>query len=216
MKTMNDVNAVYDQGLKTLKNGLMVCPVCEKTYQNELAARRHVDKRDCYKMQDIIGGTVHETKAYGLYKELIAAMSPKAQISISTFRKSPMYGPVSRFTMFCSLHEVYDSNSYLAYLNEVVKIEQVNTLLKAGLDEQHLREFRVYAHKYDLIPSDKYYDNYRDDLLTDDEFLVRSIEKARVGLTFLAMRDDFPFEERFSKLPIDYQNRISAIADEIL
>jgi len=216
LKTMNDVNAVYDRGLKYLKNKLIVCPMCEKTYSSESAAIKHLNARSCHRMRDLIEGTVHETKAYAMYKVIISNMKPDAQISLSTFRKSPMYNPISRFTMFCSLHSVFDADVYLSWLNEVKKIENVNVILKEGVREDVLREFRIFAQKYNIIPSEKIYNMYRDDLLTDDEYLVRCIEKAQIGLVFLATRDDFPFTERFDKLPLDYQNRIREMAEAIL
>lgn len=216
LRTMNDVNAVYDQGIKTLKNGLLVCPMCEKTYKNELAAHKHVNERNCHKMIDVVKDTLHETKGYGLYKNLIAALKPNAQLSLATFRKSPMYNSVMRFTMFCSLHEVFSSDIYVAFLNEIKKIEQVNAILSAGVKEENLREFRIFAQQYDLIPSESYYSKYRDDLINDDDFFIRSIEKSRIGLRFLAAQSDFDFEDRFDKLPIDYQNRLKSILEQIV
>lgn len=216
LKTINDIDALYDKGLKKLKNGLLVCPVCEKTYSNEPAAIKHLNARSCYKMQDVISGTVHETKAYAMYKVIISSMKPTARISLSTFRKSPLYGPIARFTMFCSLHSVFDADVYLAWLNEVKGFENLHTVLKEGIREDNLREFRIFAQKYNIIPSEKIYNAYREDLLTDDEYLVRCIEKAQIGLVFLASRDDFPFSERFESLPLDYQNRIKEIAEAIL
>lgn len=216
LKTLNDIDAIYEKGLKRLKNNLLVCPVCEKTYSNEAAAIKHLNARSCHKMQDVIAGTVHETKAYAMYKVIISSMKPDAQITLNTFRKSPLYNPIARFTMFCSLHAVFDADVYLAWLNEVKGFENVNTVLKEGVREDNLREFRLFAQKYNIIPSEKIYNAYREDLLTDDEYLVRCIEKAQIGLAFLASRDDFPFSERFESLPLDYQNRIKEIAEAIL
>ena len=216
LKTLNDIDAVYDKGLKYLKNKLMICPVCEKSYSSETAAKKHLEARNCHKMQDVISGTVHETKAYAMYKVIISSMKPDAKISLTTFRKSPLYNQIARFTMFCSLHSVFDADVYLAWLNEVKGIENVSTVLKEGVREDNLREFRIFAQKYDIIPSEKIYNAYRDDLLTDDDFLVRCIEKAQIGILFLADQPDFPFEDRLASLPLDYQNRVEAVIEAIL
>lgn len=216
LKTLNDIDSVYDKGLKHLKNKLMVCPMCEKSYSSEHAAKKHLDARSCHRMQDVIAGTVHETKAYAMYKVIISSMKPDAQISLNTFRKSPLYNPIARFTMFCSLHSIFDADVYLAWLNEVKGIENVNTVLKEGVREDNLREFRLFAQKYNIIPSEKIYNAYREDLLNDDDYLVRCIEKAQISLAFLASQEDFPFSERFDGLPLDYQNRIRDIAEAIL
>lgn len=216
LKTLNDVDAVYDSGLKQLKNKLFVCPMCEKTYTCETSAKKHLDARNCHKMLDLIKDTVHETKAYAMYKVIISSMNPGAQISLGSFRKSPLYNQIARFTMFCSLHSVFDADVYLSWLNEIKKFDSVPVILKQGISEENLREFRLFAHKFNIIPSEKIYNKYRDDLLTDDEYFVRCIEKAQIGLVFLLQQEDFPFEERMKSLPIDYQNRITAIAEAIL
>lgn len=216
IKTMNDVGALYEKGMKKLKNGLLVCPVCEKSYRCELSANKHLNARNCHKMQDLVKGTLHETKGYAMYQLLVSNLNPSAKLSLQTFQKSPMYNPVMRFTMFCSLHSVFDCDVYLSWLNEVKGLEQVNTILKEGIREDNLREFRIFAQKHSLMPSEKIYDAYREDLLTDDEYLVRCIEKAQISLKFLASREDFPFEERLANLPIDYQIRITEIAEAIL
>lgn len=216
MRTMNDVNAVYDQGLMQLKNKLFVCPVCKKTYSNELAGIKHVNKRGCYKMEDVVAGTVHETKGYALYQTLVAELQPNAKVDLKTFRKSPLFNGIMRFTMFCSLHSVFSVDVYLSWLNEIKKLEQINTILKEAVKEDNLREFRIFAQKHALIPSDLFYSRYRDDLIEDDEFFIRSIEKAQVGVTFLATQPDFPFEERLDRLPLDYKNRATQLFEAIL
>lgn len=216
VKTMNNIDALYDAGMKKLRNGLLVCPVCEKTYKCESSAKKHIEARDCHSMKDLVKGTVHEVKGYAMYQLLVSNLNPEARVSLQLFQKSPMYNPVMKFTMFCSLHAVFDCNVYLSWLNEIKKFVHVNQILKEGIREDNLREFRIFAQKYDLIPSAKIYDAYREDLLTDDEYLVRCIEKAQIGLNFLAKQEDFPFEERLASLPVDYQNRITDIAEAIL
>lgn len=216
LKTFNDVDAIYAKGLRQLKNRLYVCPMCEKTYSSEAAGLKHVAAKKCHKMQQLIEGTVHETKAFVMYKVIVANLNPDAQLTLATFRKSPMYTPVARFTMFCSLHSVFDANVYLSYLNEYKEIENVNAILSAGILEENLRDFRLFAQKYNIIPSDTIYEKYREDLLTDDEYFVRCIEKAQIGLAYLARKEDFPFEERMASLPLDYQLRINEIAEAIL
>lgn len=216
VKTMNDIDAMYDAGMKKLNNGLLLCPVCGKSYKCQIAANKHIAARDCHSMKDLVKGTVHEVKGYAMYQLLVSNLNPSARITLTTFQKSPMYNPVMKFTMFCSLHAVFDCNVYLSWLNEIKKFVHVNQILKEGIREDNLREFRLFAQKYNLIPSEKIYNAYREDLLTDDEYLVRCIEKAQIGLNFLARQEDFPFEERLAALPVDYQNRITEIAEAIL
>lgn len=219
LKAFNDIGALYDAGPKILKNGIIMCPVCNKTYQTETGAKKHIEKRDCYRLIDEIKDTLHETKAYGIYQEVVAAINPKARVSINTFRKSPLYNQIARFSLFCSMHEVFDALEYLSFINMKKGLEDVRSALSAGLEEANLREFRILAHKYDIIPSDLFFQRYKDDLINDDDFFIRSVEKAKIGLKFLARKSEsgeFPFEERCESLPIDYQNRLTAILDVIV
>jgi hypothetical protein len=216
LKTMNDVNALYDAGMTKLKNGLLLCPVCGKTYKTEAPAKKHIEARSCHRMQDIIKDTMHEAKAYGMYKILISSLQPNARVTLNSFRKSPMYSPVARFTMYCSLHEVFSCDTYMAWLNEIKGIQNVNVLLQQALLDENLREFRIFAHVHDLIPSEHFYQAYRDDLISDDEFFIRSLERAKVGVRFILKQDDFPFEERCAKLPLDYAMRLERLLEEVL
>lgn len=216
--SLNDIDALYDAGPKIMKNGAIQCPVCEKIYQSETAAKKHVEKRNCHDLKKVIEGTIFEMKAYALYKMLLAALNDKAKVSMSTFRKSPLYKPVARFSMFCSANEVFSMDTYVAYLNEIKGIEHVGAILSEGIKEKSLADFRLFAQRMNLIPSEDFYAKYRDDLLTDDNFLVRSIEKARISLQFLASLpvEEFDFCTRMENLPADYQNRLEELINTVI
>lgn len=216
LKTMNDVNAVYDQGYKTLKTGQFLCPMCGKLYKHEYAIKKHMEKRSCHSMLDVIKDTVHEAKAYSMYKILIAALQPNARVTLESYRKSPMYSPVARFTMYCSLNEVFSCDTYLAWLNEIKGFKTVNVILQQAILDENLREFRIFAHRHDLIPSDRFYDAYKNDLIEDDDFFIRSLERAKIGVRFLVAQKDFPLDERCDKLPIDYRMRLQQLMDGVL
>jgi len=215
LNVINEIDAMYDKGVTSHQNGLHVCGVCGKVYKTLKAAQKHMERKDCYKLFDLVKDTMHETKAYTLYKTLVSALNPNARVTLNIFRKSPMYNPVVRFSMYCSLNEVFSTDIYVSWLNEIKGIEQVNAILSEGIKDDTLREFRLFAHKHELMPSELYYQRYKDLLMEDDDFLVRSIEKAKIGAIFIAKEATFPFVERMEALPMDYQLRLQQLYEAI-
>ncbi len=216
LKTVNDVEKLYAKGIIHLKNTDFLCPVCGKTYKHLHTAEKHLEKRDCHTMQQLMEGTIHEAKGLGLYQELIASLNPKATVSLAKFRKSTMYKPVMRFIMFCVIHQVFDIRVYLDWLNQIKAIHNLPTILSQGTEEPVLREFRDFAQLFSLMDSEKFFKMYGDRLRTDDDFFVRSIEKSLIGLIWLANHKDFPMDERVEGLPIGYKDRVMAVAEKLL
>lgn len=215
IKTINDVEALYEKGMKLHKNGLYECPVCGKTYKTKSGADAHIAKRDCYSLQDLYKDTVHEVKAYALYREFVAELQPKSRVNIASFRKSNMYNPITRFTLFCTLHQIFSSSLYVRWLNEIKGFEQVNLILSKGIEEPMMREFRVFLQANDLIPSESFYEKHEETLKTDDEFLVRSIETSRLGVIWYFKKLGDDLQDRMSSLPQGYQDRVNAVCRKI-
>lgn len=214
LKIMNSVDAMYDVTLVPLKNGINLCPVCGKTFAKFWALERHFAQKNCHTLRDVAKGTLTELRAYQLYKDVISEVNPKARISLKTFIKSKFYNQFVRLSMFCTLHEITDVLAYLDWLNQIKNLTNLPTLLKVGIEEQSMREFRLFSHSCDLMGSAKFFERFKDELESDDLFFIRSIEKAKISIYWLAMNHP-DFDGRMNRLPVDYQNRIMELVNTL-
>jgi len=215
LKVLNNIEQLYEQPLIKLDNEWQ-CPVCKKIYKSEKRAKTHLEKQTCVTYQSLLKDTLLEIKIYNMYKLLIAAYNPHAKISLRSFRKSRYYKAVSKFVMFCALHEIKDLIKYLEWINWKKEIHHMNSLLSTAIKESTLREYRLYCQTTDEIDSDPFYERYGDSLKTDPHFLTRSIEKALVSVSYLAFKEEFDFEKTMENLPIDYKNRVKEIIEYVI
>lgn len=216
LNLINSIDKLYEKPIQKLKNGTFICPVCGKSYLSETPAVKHMEQKNCHKLKDIMAGTLSEARAYAIYKDVLAQVKPNVHPTMNMFRKSPLYNGFGRFVLFCSLHEVFDPLCYMDWLNQIKGIENLPALLSAGIKEANLHEFRIFAQIMELMNSEKFYNTYRDELLSDGAFFVRSVERAKISIKWLARQDDFPFDEYLSSLPVDYQMRIEAVVRELV
>jgi hypothetical protein len=216
LSVFNDIDTLYEKSIIE-DNGKFICPVCGKSYKTEKGAKNHMSKRDCFSYLVLIKDTMLELTCYSLYKLLVAEMGTISRVSVTSFRKSGYYKAVAKFVIFCKLHEVKDINSYLRYINSK-GVDSVHALLKVGVKETTLREYRIYLQKNpEEIDSVSFFEKYADYLETDDKFLIRSIEKGHISLLYLVTgQNQFDIDERIEGLPIDYQNRIFEVSDQII
>lgn len=215
MKTVNDVDKLYKKPIKKLKNGIFLCPVCEKDFQTERGAEIHKEKKECHTLKHLVEGTIHEGKGFGLYQEIVGSINPKARVTLATFRKSTFYKPMMRFILFCVLHQVFDIRQYVDWLNQIKKIENLPKLLSVGTEEPILREFRDFAQLFELMDSQKFFDKYKEKLEEDDDFFIRSIEKGLISLSWLSRLESYDIDSRVERLPIDYKNRLFVVAGKL-
>jgi hypothetical protein len=122
-----------------------------------------------------------------------------------------------RYISFASIHELKErSDDYLDWLIQYKNFSNINGLLSNAIKESFLREFRLFLQKHGdvMIDSSKFYDRYAEDLLNDADFFIRSIEKGHIWIGYF--NDvDFPIEDVYNGLPIDYQIRFDKILDAI-
>lgn len=209
VKLSNDVSYLYESGLIENEDGTHTCPVCKKKYKNKKSAQKHLDKQDCYKIQDLFGGTEFEKQAFHLFKEILASTNPSARTTVSTFRKSKSYSQIVRFILFTSYHDVYDKGLYYSWLNDIIGIRYMTKILSEGIKESRLREFRRWLQSHpSYIDSETFLDRYKEDLIEDQHFFIRSIEKGHVSIEYLSKSNDFPFDEICANLYQDYYQRL--------
>lgn len=214
-KIFNDIEEQYNvPPIKT--EDRWVCPVCKKEFKTETGVRKHMEKKFCFTYQTLLKDTLLEIKVYQMYKTLIAAYNENAKVSLKSFRKSKFYASVSKFVIFCQIHEVKDAIKYLEWLNWFCGWNHMNALLSNGIKESNVRNYRLYLQASEDIDSETFYDRYKTGLVTDPAFLTRSIEKSLISIRFLAKQEDFDFENIMENLPLDYQNRITEIIEHVI
>lgn len=213
VRSINDVSVLYEGGVVE-ENGVYSCPVCNKEFKSLGWAQKHVDKQDCYDMRSLFSGTEHELKGYELFKSIVSESNQKARVNLSIFKKSKSYSPILRFILFCTVHEIKDIGLYYSWISYSTNNDMMNFVLSHGIKEQTLRDHRIFLLKNEeYVNSESFYMKYRDDLLNDGLFFIRSIEKAHIGIKYLSTREDFPFDGLYDMLDLDYYERLINIVD---
>lgn len=212
-KSMNDVDAAFDSGLKEV-NGQFVCPVCGKTYKRKTAAEKHLNERNCADLKAIFSGTSTEMYAFNMYKTLVLDINPSAKVSYVTFKKSPHYNPAVRFAAVVAYHDLQPlAEQYMAWISLTRKANHVNQIFAYGIKPEVVRTFRIDAHVHDLMDSEKFFDRYADELVVDESFLVRSLEKAKIGIKFVLTNQRL--DSVLEKMQPDYMNRIADLTEMV-
>jgi hypothetical protein len=213
----NDVEKLYENGLISHSDGTFECPVCHKVYKRKSNAIAHLNKQDCYSLLDIFKNTANETRGLSLYKTLVSAVNPQARTSLNVFRKSRYYNPVMRYISFSAIHELGKlSEDYLDWLIQYKNFSNVNALLSNATKESFLREFRLFlqSHGDIMIDSKTFIERYKQDLIDDQNFFIRSLEKGHLWIGYLTP-DIFPIDDVYESLDLDYKFRFEKILEEI-
>ncbi len=213
---MNDVEALYHQPIIETDKGF-ACPVCGKDYVNKKRLETHIEKMNCYKMQDVFKDTEYEKQAQELYRSVIIDQNPKARINMANFRKSKMYGGFLRFVLFGANHQILDKGLYFSWLMYIKEFKLIQMTLSRALDENNLREYRRFLQNHPkYIDSATFMERYADALAEDPHFLVRSVEKGHVAIKYMISNKKYAdrFADVIEKLPPDYWNRICGMLDE--
>jgi len=215
IKTVNDISSLYEGGLIE-EDGKYTCPVCNKTYKRKTSAEKHIEKQDCYSIEDMFANTVHETKAYSLYKSMISLKNPRAIVSMANFRKGSLYKNAVKFIVFCNLHEVKKPDLYYVWLRDMKNLKTENQILLYGQEETNLRDYRDFLQVNPThIDSKAFFNRHKDLMEQDYNFFIRSVEKSHIGVTYLSNDHEDWIVDMLGKVPVDYFNRFIAIYDKV-
>lgn len=214
MQILNDIDKLYEitpSHHKTMKGGY-ICPICNNPYVTEDGFVKHLAKKDCYDIKALVKGTSLEDTAYKWYVEVKESESGRAVYNINTFRKDRLFASYIKTVIYCIQNDETRFMKYLAYMMLVKNYKTVGGAMKAMLKVVHLREYRLYLQKVNDIEDDAFIERYHDDLIDDQQFLVRSLEKAHLSIhTFMEVGMTMLLED----MPIDYKDRIMAIVDHV-
>lgn len=215
IKTMNEVTELYARGLNETDEG-WECPVCKKVYKRKPAADKHIDKMDCYRLQDVFDDTEYEHLAKELWASVMAHEHPRMRTTRNVFRKNRMYGPFLRFILYTTLNQVMDKGLYFSWLNEIAGYKYTNKILAEGVKDDQLRAYRIWLQKHpDYIDSETFIERHGQQLVDDPHFFIRSVEKSHVSIEALDKCQGFPLASVVHELPIDYWNRLDFILSQL-
>jgi|AntDeeMinimDraft_6_1070357.scaffolds.fasta_scaffold01003_5 hypothetical protein len=206
MKIINDIkdiNSLYQSDLIYKDDGTIRCPVCDKEYKREKAAIAHYKKQDCFDVVYIFGGSSYESYAYEMYKSALA--KTRSRVSLKIFRKSPSYRVAIQFILICIMYEIPDYGEYYSFLKEI-KRYRMNKIFSYGQRQSHIEEYRFFRHEYGLIASTAFFTKWKDELLNDDMFLLESIEKAHIGISFV--ENNALLVDVIEKMPYGMKHRL--------
>lgn len=206
IKTFNDVPSLYEEPLIYRDDGTIECPVCHKEYKREKSAIKHYEKQDCYNAVDVFKDTPYESYAFDLYEQIVYLKNSRAYVSKKTFRKSPSYRLAIQFILTCFSYEIPDIGEYYIYLKEVEGMNKINLCLSKGTHEDKIHAYRFYRHKNGLIESRSFYDKYKEELTNDEEFLLESIIKSNISVTFVS--NSSTLMNVVENMPIGYRIRL--------
>jgi hypothetical protein len=215
---INDIDHLYDDALIEHSDGTFECKICGKTAKRRATIESHIDEKDCYNFIDMFQGTHNEVKAYKLYQAIIAELHPNSRVSIPIFRRSSHYRGTLKAVLFGNIHKLGSMlEEYARWMMDIKQIRGYNAVVKYLCNEENLREFRQFCRQNSdiMINSTQFYARYRDDLITDIHFFIRSLERAEIGLKFIINQKDFPLDDAIELLPADYAIRLEILLDEL-
>ena len=184
----NNVERLYGQPVLS-DNEKWYCPVCQKGYKQKKSLENHINKRNCHSYVDLFHDTVSERYMYDVYKEMIEDnMIPPSKGGVKGFRKSKYYKPIANLLIYWSRNncDMDMLAMYVLYFNRKNHFNHTITLLNSIASDGFLREFRGYLMKNEhLIDSESFFNNYKERLQSDTTFMLRSLERGDIGLSYL-------------------------------
>lgn len=188
----NTLDDIYS-GEIVEKDGMFVCPVCEKEYKRKSAATKHFEERSCFKYQNLFKGTLVENKLYNLHKKF-SAINGNRGWTIRKFRNSGQYTSIAKFYVYCANNNV-NLEDYFDYAIHEFRFDSLATALKKAAMETQLRIFRdEAAHEYTNDDKDERFYNANEEWLgtrANTGKTIRALERGDISVDYLFNRIDF-------------------------
>lgn len=211
MTMLNDLDKIYDIDIskcRSLKGGY-ICPVCNGAYKTESTFEKHLSQQSCYNIETLVKDSDVEREAFKWYKEIKEASSNLSVYNLATFRKDRLYKSIIQTVVFCLKNSEDRFMKYLAFMMLEKNYKTVNGALSNMRKESNLRDYRMHLQKTDDIDDELFVSQQYDNLMADQQFLVRSLEKALLSIhTFVT----WDVESIMNDMPIEYKERIKCIA----
>lgn len=216
-KKIEELNASLEGSPLQTKDGF-TCPVCSKPYKTEQGAKTHMGKGECINFHSIYQGTTLEFNGFKIYKEIMAALSPKTVVSFTSFSKSTSYNGIMRLLTLLNLNGMVQyTDDYLAFiLATKPSIKTPNSLLKTANSRSLLDDFKVALHASGVIKSDEFLAREIENLEHDAQYFIRSMEKCKFSCIEVVRNDRLgAIMERLQVEYPDYYNRAIELIDRV-
>lgn len=212
---IKDIDGLYEAEIIE-KDGMFVCPVCNKPYKQRNSLVKHMNKKDCADYHNLYQNTVHETNGYHIYKYVLAEIAPTSRTSFATFLKSNSYNPVMKFVTFMNYYNMYEhSEMYISWITvHKQSLKYVNQVMSIAVDHDLFEKFKLDNHALGLFDSKTFIDLNYDRFLEDKEFFVRSVEKCKVGV--LDILSDDRFDPIMDSLPAGLEERLFSYVEQVV
>ena len=183
----NDVSKLYDQPIQETVDGF-ICPVCNKKYKYKKSLTNHVNKQDCYTFVDLFQDTVSEEYMKECFDALVEEFKiKKKKQPMEQFRKSRYYKPIAKLLVYWSRNKcdldliVY----YMLFCEKKIKYNSLVQMIYMATDDKYLREFRKFLYNNEEYINSESFVTANWDYLYRPSFMIRSLERADVGVNYL-------------------------------
>lgn len=190
LKVMNTIEEIYEGKELIFHKNEWQCPVCKKKYKRQGNAENHLKEQDCYDIKSLIRNTPRETKAWELFTYIMSEINPAARVSISYFRRSKLYTPVSKFSLTCSMYDVADEQLYFVWIELVLKLKHTNAILSHGIKHENIVKFRKWLRDNPSYIDSAEFVKKNEDFLNPDreeydpDFLILSLQRSHLAVEF--------------------------------
>jgi len=209
---IHSIDTLYEGKRVEERDGQWICPVCSKVYKQKKSAENHLRKQNCHSVVDVFGDTEYEQKAFMFFKNLQANKGKGYRPTIKSFRKSRLYKGVVMYVVSCIANDV-DQGLMYSFLNEIVGFSHDNAILSNGQDMKWVKAYRSFVHNHpEISDSKEYYEQYGDVLIEEPDFLIQSIEKAKISAGWIEKKPKLL--RAVEDLPIGYRMRLMDILKE--
>lgn len=172
------IEEIYDQDIP-FDGEHYWCPVCLKKYKNKGWLMKHLGKQQCFSLKDILSGTDLEKELFELYKMLNPSECTKKMMY-----NDPIFDRLATFLNFCRSNRI-DPSFYLAY--NQARFEQYGPykIIDIGMKNKTLKEFYEFRRNHpEFNDQEAFIETYRDRLVSEPKFLIRSFERGDITLSF--------------------------------
>lgn len=191
MKLFNSLDEIYSGSIRLTDKGYE-CPVCGGLYKTAGGAERHYTKQSCHGYKNIFQDTQAESVLLDIFDKLMQVYGRGRKYTVTSLRKSKQYNSIARFYLFCYNNRIPKPSDYLMYVLSVTKWHSPFNGLSYAQKESMLVEFRKAKRVvYDDSASETFWEANKDDILSDNNFLFRSLEKGEIHFEYLFNQIDF-------------------------
>lgn len=202
-KKIEELYQRYETGPVHEKGGFS-CPVCKKQYKSLNGIESHMSKQDCIDLKAVYTGTQQEFLGFGIFKVLASTFNPSTHVTFTAFSGGNQYNSIMRLLTILNVNGIYQHwEDYLGYVMACYpKVSHTNALLKNANRQSTINDFKVVMHASDMIDDKAFLAREMDNLKSDANYFIRSLEKCKFGV--MRLIDNEEVSEIMAKLENEY------------